>query len=403
MCGIKDMNNNDKINVIDEICSKLNRTEEETGFDSNKCLTYIDEFEQQLGANKRVTSLVSITALKDHYIDFIEKEWLINVRNKYDFKMGTAIHFTKIRRISQTVKYKDQENNEKESVGWNDDYILYRADSLINYDNKEFKAKVKAKDKREFQDEYKIWNLFRKVDDNQLGILDTEKLKSFYEDIFRVIKSARFDILCTSLLYDNSATHRKSKQFNGEQVKSPYTIAFGEHLDLLCFYLKQGFVNSDEQLAGRSTKLRWDGDDGFNPRSDYRLLFNKVIANGTTHYQSNTVRKCLDEIRFVNKTEIGYYDDLENQSIVSHIGCDMADFIAYFIGKFSIKDEIIKLEMSKGLSSECAEAKFMESVTFKIGDRVFSPYKEILKEKTLKNDSYTSVQVIKECHYYNQW
>ena len=117
MCGIRDMNNNDKINIIDEICSKLNRTEEETGFDSNKCLTYIDEFEQQLGANKRVTSLVSITALKDHYIDFIEKEWLINVRNKYDFKMGTAIHFTKIRRISQIVKYKDHMGNQKESVG----------------------------------------------------------------------------------------------------------------------------------------------------------------------------------------------------------------------------------------------------------------------------------------------
>lgn len=395
--------NNNKINIIDEICSINNTTKEEISFDSNKCLTYIDEFEQKLGENKRNISLVSITALKEHYIKIIEKEWLINIRNKYNFKMGTAIHFTKIRRISQIVKYKDQMGNEMESVGWNDDYILYRADSLIDYENKEFKRNVKSKAKREFIDEYKIWSLFRKVDDNQLGVLDIEKLKSFYEDIFKIIKTAKFDILCTSVLFDNLATHRNSKQFNSEQVKSPYIIAFGEHLDLLCFYLKNGFINSGDQLPGRSTKLRWDGDDGFNPRNDYRLMFNRVITNGTTHYQSNTVRKCLDEIRFVNKSEIGYYDNLENQSIVSHIGCDMADFIAYFIGKFSIKDEIINMEIKKGLSLEDAEKKFMDSVTFKIGDRVFSPYEEILKEKILKNNYYTSIQVIKECHYYNQW
>ena len=69
-----------------------------------------------------------------------------------------------------------------------------------------------------------------------------------------------------------------------------------------------------------STKLRWDGDDGFNQRQDYRLLFNKVTSLGTTHYQSETVRNIFaDEIRFVNKKEIGYYDNIDNQSLASHM------------------------------------------------------------------------------------
>lgn len=391
----------EKLEIIEEIC--MNYDAGNRVLDSRKCLTYIDEFEQKLNGNQKVISLVSFTSLMDHYIDEIEKNWLKEIRIKYNFEKGNPIHFTKIRKIAQNVKY-NKDGLETISSGWNDDYIIFRADSLIDYEKSEFRVKVKGKARKDFIEEYKTWILFRKESENGTGKLDFEKLKEFYEDILLVIKNSNLKILCTSVIHDTKALHRT--RFSAEQIRSPHVIAFSEHLDLLCFYLKHGFLTDEEietnaplYSGNFSTKLRWDGDDGFNQRHDYRLLFNKVISLGTTHYQSETVRKCIDEIRFVNKHEIGYYDDLEKQSLVSHVGCDIADFIAYFVGKHSVKDEIINKEINEGKTEEEAEQIFLDSVTFKIGDRLFSPYEEVLKDKIIITNEYRSVQVIKECHY----
>ena len=392
---------NEKLEIINDIC--MNYSAGNRVLDSRKCLTYIDEFEQKLNGTQKVISLVSFTALMDHYINEIEKNWLTEIRIKYNFEKGSPIHFTKLRKIAQNVKY-NKDGIENTSAGWNDDYVISRANSLIDYERREFKNNVKGKSRKEFVEEYKVWILFRKESDNGIGSLDFDQLKNFYEDILLIIKNSNFKILCTSVIHYTKALHRI--RFNSEQIRSPHVIAFSEHLDLLCFYLKHGFrtdeeiKNNGELYSGSfSTKLRWDGDDGFDQRHDYRLLFNKVISLGTTHYQSETVRKCIDEIRFVNKHEIGYYDDLEKQSLVSHIGCDIADFIAYFVGKYSIKDEIIKKELIQGITEDEAEQIFLDSVTFRIGDRVFSPYEEVLKEKIIITNEYRSVQVIKECHY----
>ena len=391
----------EKLEIIEEI--SMNYSTGNRVLDSRKCLTYIDEFEQKLNGTQKVISLVSFTALMDHYINEIEKNWLTEIRIKYNFEKGNPIHFTKLRKIAQNVKY-NKDGLENTSAGWNDDYIISRANSLIDYERRDFKNNVRGKARKEFVEEYKVWILFRKELDNQIGQLDFEKLQRFYEDILLVIKNSNFKILCTRVIHDTKALHRI--RFNSEQIRSPHVIAFSEHLDLLCFYLKHGFL-TDEEIKSNgelysgsfSTKLRWDGDDGFDQRHDYRLLFNKVISLGTTHYQSETVRKCIDEIRFVNKHEIGYYDDLDKQSLVSHIGCDIADFIAYFVGKYSVKDEIIKKELVQGITEDEAEQIFLNSVTFRIGDRVFSPYEEVLKEKIIITNEYRSVQVIKECHY----
>lgn len=389
------MKNN--INIIDDVC--LRHQSANNVFNSTKCLTYIDEFDQKLNENKKSTSIVSLTSLMDHYIEIIERKWLTNIREAYGFGKGEPIHFTKLRKISQTVSYLDENGEKQTSIGWDDKYIISRGNKLIDYDSKHFKTNVKGKDQKEFVEEYKVWKLFRKEDENGYGTLNIEQLKKFYEDMFLIIKEANFDILCTTILYDTKALHR-SAAFT-TQCTSPHTIAFGEHLDLLCFYLKQGF-SENTSAKSLSTKLRWDGDNGFNQKNDYRLLFNKVVSLGTTHYQAETVRKCLDEIRFINKSEVGFYDSPENPKIISHIGCDIADFITYFVGKFSIKDELIKTYQIEGLNEEESIKKFYDSVTFTIGDKVFSPYDDILKEKILKKQSYTAIQIFNECHY-NNW
>lgn len=391
----------EKLRIVNQLCETYNP--QNTDFDSTRCLTYIDEFEERLEGTRRATSLVSFTALKQHYINYIEKEWLKKIRVDYGFPMGEPIHFTKVRKIAQNVNFIAEDGMNKQAAGWNDEYILSKTNSLINYQENSFKNGIKSKNRRDFVAEYKIWRIFRKEDENGFGTLDIKKLKRFYEDIFNIIRDAEFNILCTSILYDTNAIHKK-RFTTSSQIKSSYTIAFGEHLDLLCFYLKKGFVSDAEydEKKSCSTKLRWDGDNGFNTKGDYRLLFNKVISLGTTHYQSSVVRKCLDEIRFINKSEIGYYDNIDNPKIVSHIGCDIADFISYFVGKHSLKEEIKAVYKNEGLSELEAEQKFIDSVTFKIEDRIFSPYEEILQSKMLETNQYKSVQIIKECPY-NIW
>lgn len=392
---------NKQLKIIDEICKNYSIAASE--FDIRKCLTYLDELEQSLTGNKKVVSLVSFTALMQHYIDTIEKDWLINIRNKYGFDKGTPIHFTNIRKIAQIVKYY-KDGNQKTNIGWNDEYVIFKGEGIIDFEKGEFKEKPRLAIRKDFIEEYKIWKLFRIDSGINKGELDFIKLQQFYEDILEVIRKSEISVLCTSVLYDSKALHKE--RFKKEQIKTPHVIAFSEHLDLLVFYLKHGFL-SDEDLkkdsklysGSFSTKLRWDGDDGFNQKHDYRLLFNKVVSLGTSHFQSDVVRKCLDEIRFVNKREIGYYDNLEKQNLVSHIGCDIADFIAYYVGKYSVKNLIIEMEVSKGKTKEEAEEIFTKSVTFKIGDRVFNPYEEAIKEKIISNNEYTSVQIIKECHY----
>lgn len=126
---------NEKLKIIKDICMNYN-----TGnrvLDSRKCLTYIDEFEQKLSGNQKAISLVSFTSLMDHYINQIEKNWLKKIRIQYNFEKGNPIHFTKLRKIAQNVKY-NKDGIETTSAGWNDDYIIFKANNLIDINsNKE--------------------------------------------------------------------------------------------------------------------------------------------------------------------------------------------------------------------------------------------------------------------------
>ena len=52
---------------------------------------------------------------------------------------------------------------------------------------------------------------------------------------------------------------------------------------------------------------------------------------------------------------------------------------------FIIDFTLLKTYSNQGLCSSECEEKFNDSVTFKIGDRIFSPYEEILKDKDISN------------------
>lgn len=395
------MNNIQKIEIIDDICN--NYIAPNSHFDVRKCLTYLDEFEQNFNSSKRAVCLVSITFLKNEYINFTEKRWLEDIRNKYGFKKGYPIHFTTLRDICREVSY-PLNGSIVTTQGWNDDYVLFKASKLFNYETKQFQDKIPASTQKKFIDSYHIWKLFRKLNEYNHYVLDIEKLQNFYDDIYNIIRDSNFNILCTGILYDLSSQTRGI--FNKNQLKNPYINAFTHHLDLLCFYLNHGFYSADEKNSlgdlykhHFSSKLRWDGDDGFNMKSDYRSVFNQCMVQGTPLYQPEIVRGCLEEIRFINKAEIGYYDDLTNQRLVSHIGCDLADFIAYYIGKHSLKTHIINDLTENGMSTSEAENKYQNSISFKLGDRIFSPYNDILHEKILSSDSASSIQLIPECAY----
>lgn len=367
-------------------------------YDIRKCITYIDEFEFGLIKGEIQTRhIVSFTAMKKDYIDAIEKEW-VKIRKKYGFKFSEPIHFANIREISKVEQYEDENGNIKECIGWNCDYIKYK---YIN----EIKNANKNKVIRKFKENYDIWKKFNRLE-NDKYVLDFDKLKSFYSDIIECIKNANLTILCTSHIeYLKNNLYRKGKHKNIDKqfIKSPYYMSFLEHLNLLSFYLMHGYLdNNDEKYKNPiykqhfSTKIRCDGDDGFNSKEEYRRAFNEAITVGTREFIGKSLINTIDEIRFINKCEIG---NVLTENSITHSGCDIIDFIASYVGMYSIKNEFIQIEMQKGSNEEEANRKFEERITFTVGDRKFNPIEECIEDKILNYNGYIGLQKIKESNF----
>ncbi|KOC49516.1 hypothetical protein [Clostridium botulinum] len=370
-------------------------------FNKRKCITYMDEFEFILKDNIRTINLVSFSALKDDYINDLEPKWL-SIRKKYNFPKGTPIHFTSLRGIFSNVIYTTSDGKNVSCDCWNEEFIRYKLNELKSF-----------KELKKFYEMYSMFEIFSKVNESGLKIIDKEKLINFYEDICECIENSNITILCTSYCYDSKIHYKKYKTIHSNNLKSPYFITFFEHLNLLSFYLKHGHLLPEEKesnpiyKAHFTSKLRCDGDDGFNNKDDYRLAFNEAVTLGTRLFKGNVIRDTIDEIRFVNKLEIGYNNDSPN--IVSHIGCDIADFIAYYVGMHILKPTFLKVEHIKNnklsiaqqLSPEEIADSFENKVTFQINSTLFNPFEMCMKNKIINKNGFYSTQFIKENNFYD--
>ena len=381
----------DIINKLDSMSSNIIKSEE---FEKRKCITYIDEFEFALVKGELITKhIVSFTAIKNEYIESLEKDW-IDIRNRYGFEKSEPIHFTSLREVSKIQSYFDESGNEIICNGWNQDYI----ENIYEGKIKALEEK-KNKEYRKFIENYLTWKKFRKLSNNKY-ILDTNRLKEFYESIINCIKKSKIVILCTSYLENQNNLYKKGKisTIDKSALKSPYYVAFLEHLNLITFYLRHGYLTNEQRKAKRSlynknfiTKLRCDGDDGFNSKNDYRLAFNKAVTAGTKEFYGQSVLSVIDEIRFINKTKIG--------GDIAHAGCDIIDFLASYVGMNSIKEDFIGVEIKREKTKEQAEEDFNERTTFEINGVKFDPFEECIKEKILNENGYLGIQKIKDSNF----
>lgn len=405
--AIKEQEIFDKLDVLTNLCTTGDKE-----FNKRKCLTYVDEFEKNISKNLRAVCIVSFTSLKDNYIEYFEIEWL-KLRSYYNIPNGVPIHFTSLRSICNKIDYTDSNGSKKESVGWNHEYVIKKYEYFKDLAEKGGKKLEDIKDFRKFLEQYSLWKCFSKVDSNGIKSLDFEILNNFYKELLVILSEANIKILCTTFLYDVNANHKKRGKSN---YKAPYCMAFLDHLNLLCFYLKHAYM-TDYELKSNSlyskhftTKLRCDADDGYSNRNDYRLSFNEAMTSGTRQFSGDAIRDTIDEIRFINKKEIGYQSDNKDmkQNIISHVGCDIIDFIAYYVGMYSIKGHLVDSYINEFLkdgavdkkeASGLAEKKFLQSVTLNLNNNEYDIYNNVLKNKIIHMNNYKTVQIISDCNF----
>lgn len=147
------------------------------------------------------------------------------------------------------------------------------------------------------------------------------------------------------------------------------------------------------------TKLRCDGDGGLNHRSDYRLAFSEALLAGTKHFSPKAVQNCVDEIRFVGKSEIGRFGDEDPRRIASHAGSDIVDFAAYYVGRELLRDAIIASYQKSGLTRSQAVMKMNSTVTLHVAGKAIRPFDTLVK-KVICKDNFRSCQLLDDSGYW---
>lgn len=308
-------------------------------FTSNLHIIYTDESINFSSPDCNSYSMSSIIAPYNYYVDKIEPNWNI-LRSKYNIPDGVCLHFTDIKALLNP-KY------------------IHRA---INERN------------------LSMENIFYK--NNQL---DQALLHNFYNDVLNFIKTNEFVVVTSNL------TEPKSQKFHSciqkKHVNSTWYILFKKHLDDLAEYaLREKYLTSESKGKPLKFKgkIRYDGDYNLSNKNDIRDAFSHSITTGTTRFNSSIIRNCFDELRFINKTEVGFCSNCSSlpscsNKNFSHAGNEIIDFIAAYAGKSLVKTDYIKYhELS--YPSENAEDSYKKATTLCVDNKVIEPINVISKK-----------------------
>lgn len=297
-------------------------------FNKNLYITYIDEVENYTFPNANFKSIVSISMKKIDYINCIEKKW-DELRRKYEVPTGVILHFTDIK-------------------------------ALLNQDY--FNRNVKNRN-------LDLEGIFCKD-----GKVNEEKIYNFYMDIIKIIKDCNFDIIVTGRRFEK--TEMLKDRIVKDTLHSEWYILFKEHLDNLASYmLKKSYERfireGRKKLKISVTKLRVDGDYGLISRGDFRDAFAEVICNGTNRYSRSFTRRCLDSLKFVDKSEVG-------SRYISHAGNELTDFITLYAGKGKYKEEFLDDFVKNGRGDMDEAQKFYnKGMKILVNGKNIYPFNEI--------------------------
>ncbi|MDU5883184.1 DUF3800 domain-containing protein [Clostridium perfringens] len=310
-----------------------------SNWNKNLYIIYTDESSNFTYKSCKSYSMSSIIIPYNHYKDVIEKEWN-DIKTKYNIEEGVCLHFTDIK-------------------------------ALLNprYFEREEKKRNKAMEKIFCED----------------GNVNKNKLKEFYNDVLEFINKNKFTIITTVL---NEETNKKFNDLiDRKHGNSIWYRLFKEHLNDITKYALSEKIDIDKKSKKLrlkfNAKIRYDGDYGLSNKNDIRNAFSHSITTGTNDFNAETIRDCFDELRFINKTEVGYcfscdlIDKCTNKNF-SHAGNEIIDFIAAYSGRGLSKKENLKY-FKIDFKSDGKNA-YNKSVTIKIDDDLLKPLEYIEKK-----------------------
>lgn len=314
-------------------------------FEKYRYITYLDEVTNYEFSDRSFKSIVSISMPKNKYIDELEKKWS-DMRKRFNIPDGVCLHFTDIKALLNP-RYFDREEYER-----NED----------------------------------IENIF--CNNNTV---DQEKLINFYKEVIQIIEKTEIDIVVTGKRFEkNSMTKNKLVR---QYINSEWYILFKDHLDKLAEYMLTKSFNKfsankkkDRKFKILKTKLRYDGDYGLMSRDDFRDAYAHIISNGTSNYNRELAKECFDNLKFVDKQEVGLCNTCESNcdiKRISHAGNEILDFIALYASNLIFKEYMIKDYMN-AFNKDESDAKnyYYRNSRIYIGDHSIYPH-EVLKNKIL--------------------
>lgn len=314
-------------------------------FERYRYITYLDEVNNYTFGDVSFNSIVSISMPKNKYIEELENKWS-KLRKKFNIPDGLCLHFTDIKALLNPRYFNregSQRNHEIEKVFCEDDSV------------------------------------------------DQEKLIKFYNEIIGIIENTDIDILVTGKrLEKNTMTKNKLiKQY----TNSEWYVLFKDHLDALADYMLRKSFDKFSQNRSKNkkfkilkTKLRYDGDYGLMSRDDFRDAYAHIISNGTKNYNRELAKECFDNLKFVDKQEVGLCNTCENDcdiKRISHAGNEILDFIALYASNLLCKDYMIRDYMNVFNKSESdAKNYYYRNSRIYIRDDSIYPHEKI-KNKIL--------------------
>lgn len=269
-------------------------------YEKRICISYLDEVDAFVLSNVFLKTMVSLTSLKNIYINSFEKDWK-KLRQDYGIPSGKCLHFSQIK-------------------------FLLNSDDTKH--NPEFKV----------------------IFSNSSGAIDNGKLYNFYRDILSIIDNNYIVFQATGI----ASKRQYASLIPKIKMNSVMYQLFNEHLDRMAFYLVRLAVDEYNtkinalRAAGQTdkvnklslhyyfTKLRYDGSYVLNERNDYRDAFSHCISDGTKHFNSETIKEVFDNLSFVSKKEVGLCTNCNstcNHEAISHAGAELVDFVAVYIAR----------------------------------------------------------------------
>ena len=314
-------------------------------FEKRLHIAYLDEV--SLSPIKEVSyyAVVSMIVNKDDYISKTEKDWA-EMRKKYGVQDGVYLHFTDIKALlnPQYFSRKSKDRNQ------NMEDIFCDSGKII-----------------------------------------ADKLHEFYQDILDIIKSNKIKIQVSYERYKKNSffTDKIVKYYNNGY----WYPLFRDHLDAMAYYfLKLSFdeykakleKNSSASLHHHMVKLRYDGDFNLSVRNDFRNAFSHSISNGTRRFTSDAFKDIFDEVRFIDKSEIGYCVVCPNECnsrLINHAGSEITDFLTVYVARHITQVSITNDYIQSGIGSDEATKKVAKSMQIEIdGKEIIKPMDVLLSK-----------------------